>query len=626
MKRYIKSFLACLLALPLATSCTDYLDKAPNSDITPTDPFKNYTNFQGFIEEMYNCIPLISAGNYHCCWNFGEEELWQNDERIFANSVDQGNYWAWCDPAVYYGYLGTGTNDINRVDDYKLHGHHFYGYAWYAIRKANVGLANLDKMTQYTQEEKRMIEGQLYFFRGFFHFQLMQFWGGLPYIDDANSDGDLNRERLSYQDCALRVGEDLQKAADLLPVNWDETTVGKVTLGNNNQRINKITALSFLGKNYLFAGSPLMNKESTGSATYNTEFCKKAADALGEALKICLSTKRYELAPWEKYEELFFTYNQNDKMPGLKESILHEWGGGAGRYRWNQINDWPTKLVLNSGLKCYPTANYADYFGMANGMPIKDITKSDAESGYDCEYPWKNRDPRFYYNFIYDGVQVVKDGSRVNNDKQRQYASMFEGGKMRTEYGAAACLTGYTNKKFCHQYLNEWDGYRDGVNMVMSLLRLADVYLMYAEAAAEGYGSVTAKAGGCPLSALDAVNAIRDRANVGHVADAYTGSVDKFMEEVRRERAVELSFEAHRFHDLRRWMLLNKAPYNQKKAIYFDRGQEDSETYKDPVNAKVLNIREEVLVQRNFTDRHYWLPFPNDDVNMSDKFKQNPGW
>ena len=45
---------------------------------------------------------------------------------------------------------------------------------------------------------------------------------------------------------------------------------------------------------------------------------------------------------------------------------------------------------------------------MANGKPIKDITKKDADSGYDPEYPFKNRDPRFYDLFIYDGVKCVK--------------------------------------------------------------------------------------------------------------------------------------------------------------------------------------------------------------------------
>ena len=52
----------------------------------------------------------------------------------------------------------------------------------------------------------------------------------------------------------------IQKAADLLPVNWDETTAGAQTRGNNNFRINKIMALAYLGKNLLFAGSGLMSQ------------------------------------------------------------------------------------------------------------------------------------------------------------------------------------------------------------------------------------------------------------------------------------------------------------------------------------------------------------------------------
>ena len=47
---------ALSLALGL-TSCTDYLDKTPDSDVNPETAFKNFTNFQGFVEEIYNCIP-----------------------------------------------------------------------------------------------------------------------------------------------------------------------------------------------------------------------------------------------------------------------------------------------------------------------------------------------------------------------------------------------------------------------------------------------------------------------------------------------------------------------------------------------------------------------------------------
>lgn len=625
MKIYIKSLLACLLALPLATSCTDYLDKAPGSDINPTDPYKNYTNFQGFIEELYNCIPCITATNWHQCWNYGEEEMIEpgNRPRFFSNDIDEGNYWGW--NTTEYSHFKTGYNDVNDGDS-KKHAH-YYGYCWYGIRKANMGIANLDKIVQCSQEERKLIEGQLYFFRGFFHFMLMQYWGGLPYIDKDLTGQPLNLPRLTYQETADKVAADLQHAAELLPVDWDQTATGKPTLGNNNLRINKIMALSFLGKNYLYAGSPLMNKASGGNAAYNAEYCKKAADVFGQVLQLCKTTGRYELAPWDSYQQVFITYNQGDRLPGLKEAIFFEdVRSGMNRYRWNQINDWASNEILPSGIKIFPTANYADYFGMANGKPIKDITKADPESGYDPEYPWRNRDPRFYYNFVYDGVNVVKDGSSINNDKELMYASLYTDGKFRTLTPTKACMTGYINKKFCHQWLNMWDGYRDGVGFFLQLMRLADVYLMYSEAVANGYGSISANAGGFSMSALDAVNAIRDRAGVGHVDAAYTGSVDKFMEEVRRERAVELSFEGHRFNDLRRWLLLDKAPYNQKKAVYFDRGSEPAEIYADPQNAKVLNLREEVLIQRKFSEKHYWFPFLRDDTYRFEEFKQNPGW
>ena len=51
MKKFNKIYtLLFAAALSLSSvSCTDYLDKAPGSDIAPTEPYKNYTNFQGFL-------------------------------------------------------------------------------------------------------------------------------------------------------------------------------------------------------------------------------------------------------------------------------------------------------------------------------------------------------------------------------------------------------------------------------------------------------------------------------------------------------------------------------------------------------------------------------------------------
>ena len=620
-------------------SCTDYLDKEERSIIDASQPYLNFRNFQGFVEELYTAMPIMTGHQYHSAWNFGEDDYWEPQEsRQLPNAIDQGNYWGWNECFYSYfkekqGGMNTGTPE-RMISDVSTKGY-LYGLCWFGIRKANIGIANLDKLVDATQEEKNLIAGQLYFFRAWNHFMLMQYWGGLPYIDvvlDANSV--FNLPRLSYQATAEKAAEDFQKAADLLPIDWDQTAAGKATLGKNAVRINKVMALAYKGKDLLWAGSPMMNQESTGNATYNADFCKRAADAFAEALKICEETGRYELADWDHYQEIFYTYKQN-KLNGLKEVLF--WENMAtchiGVWRWNLVNDWRPPLINNSGIKCYPAANYTDYFGMANGLPIPDITKPDAASGYNPEYPYKDRDPRFYYNFIYDAVKTVLDGSKILKDglpdERKQYASLYEGGLYRTDTPSKCVFTGYMNKKFTSQYMNDFDDYKEGTVLVMPLLRLADVYLMYAESAAAGYGSATASASGYSLSAVGAIDKVRARAGVAGVDSKFLGSVDDFMSEVRRERAVELSFEGHRFTDLRRWLLLDKAPYNKKTAVYFDRAadQSDKERYANPKENHVLNLREVVLTERKYTlPKHNWFPFPQKDVQMYPEFAQNPGW
>ena len=628
-----------IMGLMSLASCTDYLDKEERSIIDSSQPYLNFRNFQGFVEELYTAMPIMTGHQYHSAWNFGEDDYWEPQEsRQLPNAIDQGNYWGWNE--CFYSYfkekqagMNTGTPE-RMISDVSTKGY-LYGLCWFGIRKANIGIANLDKMVDATQEEKNLIAGQLYFFRAWNHFMLMQYWGGLPYIDvvlDANSV--FNLPRLSYQATAEKAAEDFQKAADLLPVDWDQTAAGKATLGKNSVRINKVMALAYKGKDLLWAGSPMMNQESTGNATYNADFCKRAADTFAEVLKICDETGRYELADWDHYQEIFYTYKQN-KLNGLKEVMF--WENMAtchiGVWRWNLVNDWRPPLINNSGIKCYPAANYTDYFGMANGMPIPDITQPDAASGYNPEYPYKDRDPRFYYNFIYDAVKTVLDGSKILKDglpdERKQYASLYEGGLYRTDTPSKCVFTGYMNKKFTSQYMNDFDDYKEGTVLVMPLLRLADVYLMYAESAAAGYGSATASASGYSLSAVGAIDKVRARAGVAGVNSKFLGSVDDFMSEVRRERAVELSFEGHRFTDLRRWLLLDKAPYNKKTAVYFDRAadQSDKDRYANPKENHVLNLREVVLVERKYSlPKHNWFPFPQKDVQMYPEFAQNPGW
>lgn len=631
MKNFFKSILlpATILVGVTSglTSCKKYLDKSPLVDIGPTVAFQDYRNFQGFTEELYNCVPVLTGIGSHNNWNFGDDEMWEpTDNRLLAVNIDNGDYWPWQN-AVFGSWFKNGGNPSSTGNGDKGN---LWGLSWYAIRKANVGLASLELLTGATEEEKKVIEGQLLFFRGFYHFMLMQYWGGLPYVDVAlPTDQTPKVPRLNYQATAEKVAADLRRAADLLPVNWDDTQVGAATKGRNERRANKIMALGFLGKNYLLAGSPLMNQESTGNASYNVDYCKKAADVLGEALQIIETTGRYKMAKFSEYTQLFYTWNQNGKIPGLEEAIFQENNAGAaGRFRWNQINDYRPMTINPSGIKAYPTANYVDFYGMKNGLPIADPTKADPESGYDPEYPWRNRDPRFYHDIMIDGEKAVANGGFVGNNEFRQYASLYSGGFYRTDYPTKAVWTGYMQSKFAAKLVNDWDGYRENNCVVLSLLRLTDLYLMYAEAASEGYNSPTGKAPAYSKTAVDAVNFVRDRPElgVGHVAAKFLVSQAAFREEYRRERAVELAFEGHRFTDLRRWLLLTQRPYTYKKAIEFDRALPNAEVYADPKNARVRNFRETVLFERQLSARHNWFPFIIKDVNMYADFKQNPGW
>lgn len=601
------------------TSCTDYLDRNSDSVLSEEDAFKNFNNFQGFIEVMYNVIPDIAKHNWVSSFNWGEDEVITtgNGEYLMGYAIDGGNY---------RSYINKGDCFLDR--NWSVDGDRFkkslWGGGWYAIRQANLGLEALEKgmLKDATQEEQNFIKGQLYFFRAWFYFQLTSYWGGLPYLESVIApDAQFNLPRETYQENAEKMAADFQRAADLLPIDWDNTATGSRTKGNNALRPNKIWALSYLGKALLYAGSPLMeNGANNNNRSYNSEYCKRAADVLGQVLNMVESNQtQYALVDFDNYSTLFYTKEQNWLMPGGTEAIMRSPTYGADSY-WRQMNSYQLQAICEGdGIILCPAANYVNYFGMQNGLPL-----DDPNSHFSRSQPWKDRDPRFYNNFIYDGVKMIKSPSSF---KEYEYANLYEGGNCCDDPRKTS-RTGYFNYKFIPLGANKDDadyGYGKATHFHLSWLRLAEVYLLYAEAVAQGYGSANSNSATFPKSAVYAVNVIRERAGVDPVADSYTNDLEKFMSEVRRERAVELAFEGHRFHDLRRWKLLTEYPYNIKTMQKFDRAEAfDPEA--DPKERKVVNFREEIVTQRKLSSKHYWLPFKTEDVTIYPEFYQNPGW
>lgn len=619
-RKYMYPVVALAVTLG-AASCTDYLNKAPEVDLSEKDAFSDFRSFQGFTEEIYGCIPDFCKKYWTNSFNWGEDEILNvGIDYHMTYKVDNGDFWGW--QAEHDGW-GSGWMDVN---NFNPRGDRFakglWPGAWYGIRKANLGLQHMDMLVDATQEQRNFIEGQLYFFRGWFHFQLIQYFGGLPYIDKVLED-EFKLPRLSYAECTELAVADMLKAAKLLPINWDKTTTGNPTLNNNDMRINKIMALGYAAKALLWAGSPLMNEESTGSATYNQEFCNRAAEVFGEMLTLIESGQtQYSMVPFSDLSEVFYTKGKSSIMPGLTEAIFRApsdpgWGAAV----WGQAKMYtPTPLYGSNGVILLPTANYVNYYGMANGLPL-----DDPESGFDPTHPFKGRDPRFYADIAYDGVRMVRSDSEEAD--HCRYASLYTGGSMRTVDKGSR--TGYCLLKFTGIGMNDYDqddGWSPQYNLAVPWMRIPDVYLMYAEAIAQAKGTPTAKSSNFSKNAIEAVNVIRERAGVEPLNAKYTGSLDGFMSELRRERAVELSFESHRFNDLRRWKLLDKYPYNIKTSQEFTRDPNFDPARDDASEARVIGWSQQTILTRNFSSKHYWLPLKISDVTIYPEFKQNPGW
>ena len=654
MKNKIKTLLLTgCVSLALGTSlssCQDYLDKEPDSTVSADDAFANFRNFQGFVEEIYNCIPDKEKCNYCPSWNWGDDEIFnpEADNRM-THQVDLGNFRAWESTGNWLKRDGSSTS-TNKFD------HGIWNHAWYCIRKCNLGLQNIDKFVTGSAEEKKLIEGQLYFFRAWWHEELMEYFGGMPYVDTFLGDNAEQRlPRLTYQECADKAAADFRKAADLLPINWDKTSAGAATQGKNDLRINKIMALGYLGKTYLWAASPLMKNGAQAGASkngktydYDQEYAKKAAEAFGELLSLVETGQtQYALAEFKYsdiynhersadanscFSDIFYTKKQNWKMPGTVEAIFRGPSADFNGSNWNTSKVFGPKVqkvVAHDNVIHQPTANLVEAYGMANGEPIYLVENGqyvlNPKSGFDPKHPFKNRDPRFYHDIVFDGFKYLNGSPGQYADLQ--YCQLYTGGNMRPI--ANASRTGYFIQKLVPHTCNEVDKDYDwgsALHCYLPYMRLADIYLMYAEACA-AFGGATGKSSNFSKTAEDAINTLRDRCGAGHVAPEFVADSHKFMDEVRREREVELSFEGFRFCDLQRWLLLTEAPYNQKFSQEFDR-VESADFYKnhDPKDAQVANYRRELILTRNFNVKHYWFPLPIKETQLYPEFSQNPGW
>ena len=254
----------------------------------------------------------------------------------------------------------------------------------------------------------------------------------------------------------------------------------------------------------------LLGASKTGKTyDYDETYCQKAAAALGEALDYILKgSVPYRLAKFEysniydhvngedydvEYSFIWYTYKQNWKMPGSTEAIFRGVCPSTNTAPWNHLKLFGPKvagIVDHDNIIHHPTANLIDQYGMANGQPIYLVQNGqlvlNPESGWDPERPYKDRDPRFYHDIIFDGFHyVLQTEGLTDEQKKLEYCSLYTGGAMRPVANGSS--TGYFIQKLVPHQCNigdkwyDWDG---ALSCYIPYMRLADVYLMYAEARA----------------------------------------------------------------------------------------------------------------------------------------------
>lgn len=589
-----------LLAITLVSlsmwSCEEYLDKIEASDLTAEDVFGTYPHFQGFQDQMYDYVVAYMNQNNNSSYNYGDHVIANSLGGMPSGYMDMGEYWN------VFNHKKT-IFSVGGNSDYGI-----WNGGWEGIRIANICLAHIDDLKDATDEQRELIQGQAYFLRAHFHFEIIRAFGGMPYIDTVLKPADdMKFARPTYQEATEKLVEDLDRAIELLPADWDETELGSLNPGANRGRATKGAAIALKAKALLYAGSPLMNNESTGSGyVYNTELLDRAAEAAHQFFKL-VDQNYYSLVPLEDYHSIFYSKDGTVTFgPEIIWQRIHDPNKNGFRGYKNQGIG---RLIMGGRLgqvqNCEaPTENLVELFEMqATGLPV-----DDPASGFDPSNPWEGRDPRFDKSILTDGTKWVK--SLPESDPQA-YLQLYNEGLDR---GAQGSMSGYMIKKYWPYGVNTIDKDFGSFWFRNPILRVAEIYLIYAEAVNEVYGPATAPTfdGETGLTAVEAVNIIRSRAEMPDVHSKFTGDKIAFRERIRVERSVELCFEGQRWHDIRRWHVAHRPEYKELYGLDF--GPDHS------------NFSKTWLLDRVFDEKHYWMPIPQDQVMQYKEYNQNPGW
>ncbi len=617
MKKYFITLITIMLLPVLLSSCLEsYLDKSPESGLTTDDVFKNLDNFKKFFLAVYEGRQL--DGSTWRDWNiktgmpfyfdfWDQKYTWE----ALTDCADQGRYME--GQTFKSGQVSAFVNKFT----YDRARRPILGSMFTAIRICNLTLQNI-KLLKADQVTIDDYTAQAHFVRAFAHFELFRIWGPMPYLTKAlGPDDQWDIPRLSKHETMIRVAADMDSAATFFAkaglMRRDNPIPGAPGhLTNVDQaRPNGVAAKAFKSRALLYAASPLNNQ-------LGTKDWENAAIAAWEAITIA---KQFGY-------DLLTAANYKDNYVGVTYTNEQLWGYNHGSWAYNNGN----QAALVNGVfgnsksswsgEC-PTQNFVDKFETKDGYALNTQADRDAAIAagkFKEQDPYANRDPRFYIDIIHNQASNIIGWS---NSKAQIWYQMVNGvaiyGELVDQSYLGITRTGYYSRK---RWPENSVKNKTNKNVTDPIIRLGELYLNYAEAANEAYGP-NGSAPGASMTALGAVNLIRNRIGQPNVLAQYSASKDVFRLRVKNERNVELSFEGHYYFDIRRW---KDAPVCYAGPLMGVDVEKVTSNATYPTGYKYTRYPLSSDRQSNWKEAMYYLPFNTEDTYKMKKFVSNEVW
>ncbi len=575
-----------------------------------------------------------------------------------AGSVD-GLLLAASDEGDQFGIGGranafnAGTWNATNTDEFSI------SRVQLGMRNANIFLENVDNVPfvstatfDWTQQLKDQTTAEAKILRAMMHYEMMIRFGGIPISDQVPkitivNEGGVNKavvipaaNRQSLKAVVDFIVKSCDEALPFLPNSYPVSDIG---------RMHKGAALSLKAVTLMYAASPLVNTNtppvSLGGAN-DSLLCMGNTDpnrwllaaAANRAVLDWSLSNGYALmddAALGKSES--YNYATGAALdPRNKEILLYDkshgqQAGGANIVRWG----CPIYFSWGNTVMALPMNFVTKTYRDKNGNDLNIPTDG---SFTEFKTIMKSIEPRFQAVAWWPGSRYTNTGLMNTQGGNDTAKFVFKQGSVNGNFvqiGAGPQLIGNGVPNGIHQkkFINLVNALNGNINAYWPIFRLSEFYLNYAEALNEtSTGNI---------EIYNALNAIRIRGGLPALApgnatyNEINGNQEKTREYIRRERAIELYGEEHRFFDVRRWKIAGNDGVMKGQFFRVFLYQNSATPYVNPTTALTpaqrlandnrLSYKIEPFETRVWDDKMYFFPFPQSEVNKG-FLLQNPGW